>query len=104
MVYLIYHEDEKYLDPRDAASLLVKAMPTILIDWVRGNQIVEEQRQKLVARHFLTSFSQAINRWLTILHISKFTFQSIHPIMCFLSYNHTNRLCLIVAIKQMMLY
>jgi hypothetical protein len=26
-------------------------MPTILIDWVRGNQIVEEERQKLVARH-----------------------------------------------------
>jgi hypothetical protein len=26
-------------------------MPTIKVDWVRGNQLVEEQRQKLIARH-----------------------------------------------------
>jgi hypothetical protein len=51
MVYLIYHEEEQYLDPREAASRLVQSMPATMIDWMRGNQLVEDQRQKLLARN-----------------------------------------------------
>jgi hypothetical protein len=43
MTVLVYHENDQYLDPREAVCRLVKATPTILVDWAWGDRIVDEQ-------------------------------------------------------------
>ncbi len=47
----LFHPDEKYLDPREVVCRLVKAMPTTLVDWQRGNVRVEEKRQELIVHN-----------------------------------------------------
>ena len=51
MIVQLYRSDERYFPPREVASRLAQSLPTVLIDWNRGNRMVEESLQRLVEQN-----------------------------------------------------
>ena len=48
MVIQLYRSDENLLLPKEVASRLVQHLPTVKVDWARGNEMVEESLQRLL--------------------------------------------------------
>lgn len=79
----LYPEDGRYLEPREVASRLAQSMPKILIDWARGNQLVEETRLDLVKRNapdvILESHDSHFDRTAQVtIWFPQFVDQSVH--------------------------
>lgn len=47
-VYL-YPKGDDYLDPKEVVSRIAQSLPIVLVDWMRGNQIIEKSLQDLIA-------------------------------------------------------
>ena len=45
----LYQEEDEFLLPRDVVSRLVQSIPKILVNWDRGDHLVEDKLQELIA-------------------------------------------------------
>src|SRR6266446_8873446 len=44
----LYCSDRPYLETKEVASRLVQSLPTVLVDWARGNRIIQEELDRLI--------------------------------------------------------